>query len=70
MDEPLLAALASDANFVAMPAERAAAHARNVNEINRRVADAAPERLSIDRPPVTFDTLRAPYTAKGELGSR
>lgn len=68
MDEPLLAAFAKDASGVAMPIERIAAHAPNVNRINRLVADAALERLGIDRPPLTFDSFRASYADASEAG--
>jgi hypothetical protein len=51
---------------VAMPAHRASAHAATTAHLNKRVAAAARERLSIDRPPTSFDTFCATYAVDNE----
>ena len=68
MDESNLSAMAEKANFVAADEGRVAFHVSAVNQINRLVADAAEQRVSIERPPASYDALRVQYAR--EDGSR
>jgi hypothetical protein len=62
VDEDVLKAIAGDLNAVPLSAGSIVAHLPNVGAVNARIADAAPGRLRVDRPPALFDTLRAQHT--------
>jgi hypothetical protein len=61
MDQLGFSAIVNNLNSAEMPTERIAAHRAAVAANNHQVATAALARLGVDRPPVSFDTLRVAH---------